>query len=93
MPDDWPAQAADKIEQVVGKVRDTTTGPALKASQYAVYGIVAGMLGTVAAVLGLILLVRVLDIVLPDSVWLPYLVLGVLFTGIGTWCWRQRFPR
>ena len=58
---DWPAQAADKIVQVVGQVRDRTTGPAITVARGAVYGLLAGILGAVCLVLFIICLVRLLD--------------------------------
>ena len=90
---DWPAQAADAIVDQVGKVRDRTTGPAIKISGYLVFGAFAVLLGTVALVLLLIGAFRALVVYLPDAVfgedhtWAAYtilgavLVLGGLFTS------------
>ncbi len=90
---DWPAQAADAIVEQVGKVRDRTTGPAIKISGYVVFGAFAVLLGTVAFVLFLIGAFRALDAYLPDAVfgeehtWAAHsilgaiLVLGGLLTG------------
>lgn len=90
---DWPAQAADAIVEQVGKVRDRTTGPAVKISGYLVFGAFAVLLGSVAFVLLLIGAFRALDAYLPDAVfgeehtWAAHsilgaiLVLGGLFTS------------
>ena len=90
---DWPAQAADAIVEQVGKVRDRTTGPAVKISGYLVFGAFAALLGSVAFVLFLVGAFRALDAYLPDAVfgeehtWAAHtilgavLVLGGLFTS------------
>lgn len=81
---DWPAQAADAIVGQVGKVRDRTTGPAIKVSGYVVFGAFAVLLGTVAFVLFLIGAFRALDAYLPDAVfgeehtWAAHSILGAL---------------
>ena len=89
---DWPAQAADKIVDVVGQVRDRTTGPAITAVRGLVYGVLAGILGAVCIVLFIICLVRLLDtyVVGEDNTWLAHLIVGVLFSGVGAWLWSQR---
>ncbi len=46
----------------------------------------------VVTVMALIALVRLLDEVLPSGVWLPYLILGLVFTGIGALVFRKRRP-
>jgi hypothetical protein len=85
---DWPAQAADSIVEQVGKVRDRTTGPAVKISGYLVFGAFAVLLGSVAFVLFLIGTFRALVAYLPDAVfgeehtWAAYTILGsVLVLG------------
>jgi len=81
---DWPAQAADAIVEQVGKVRDRTTGPAVRASGYIVFGAFAALLGSVAFVLFLIGAFRALDAYLPDAVfgeehtWAAHSILGAL---------------
>ena len=89
---DWPAQAADKIVQVVGQVRDRTTGPAITAARGVVYGLLAGILGLICLVLFIICLVRLLDtsVVGENNTWLAHLIVGVLFSVVGVVMWRQR---
>ena len=36
-----------------------------------------------AGIVALIALIRILDVVLPREVWLPYVVLGAIFLGAG----------
>lgn len=86
---DWPAQAADAIVDQVGKVRDRTTGPAVRVAGYVVFGAFAGLLGTVAFILFLIGAVRALDAYLPSAVfgdthmWAAHTVLGAVLVLAG----------
>jgi hypothetical protein len=92
---DWPAQAADAIVEQVGKVRDRTTGPAIKISGYVVFGAFATLLGTVAFVLFLIGAFRALDAYLPAAVfgeehtWAAHSILGALLVLGGLFTSRK----
>lgn len=92
-PDDWPVQAADTVERVVGLVRDKAVAPVEKAARLAVYGVLAGVLGVVALVLVAIAAVRVLDELLPSDVWLAHAVVGGIFTLGGVFLWSKRSAR
>ncbi|MDQ2648854.1 MAG: hypothetical protein M3Z03_04815 [Actinomycetota bacterium] len=93
---DWPVQAADTIERVVGQVRDKTTGPAIRAARWMVYGTFALLVGAAVAVLLAISAVRLLDVYLPDAwvgedhTWVAHLITGALFTVVGMVLWSQR---
>ena len=87
---DWPAQAADTIERVVGTVRDHTTGVAATIARWVVYGTFALLLGTVLAVLLAIAAVRFLDVYLPSDVWAAHLVVGSVFSALGMFAWSRR---
>jgi hypothetical protein len=95
-PSDWPAQAADTIERVVGTVRDKTTGPAITVARWVVYGTFALIVGTAAAVLTAIAAVRLLDAYLPEAwfgeshTWAAHLLVGTVFTLVGAWAWSHR---
>lgn len=89
---DWPVQAADTIERLIGQVRSKTTGPAIVASRWIVYGVVAAFLGLGALVLLVITVVRGLDVAIPGDVWIVYLILGLLFAIGGALLWRKRSP-
>jgi hypothetical protein len=91
--DDWAAETADTIDRFVGAVRGKTTGPLERAARILVYGVLAAIVGTVALVLVLITVVRVVDVVLPGEVWSAYLLLGGIFTGAGLFMWRKRDVR
>ncbi len=86
---DWPAQAADAIVEQVGKVRDRTTGPAIKIAGYVVFGAFATLLGTVILILFVIGAVRALDVYLPDAVfgethtWAAHSILGTILVLAG----------
>jgi hypothetical protein len=94
--EDWPAQIADTIENVVETIRDKTTGPALTIARAVVYGTFAAIVGTVALVLFVICALRLLDSYLPDAVfgefhmWAAYLILGLLLTIFGSILWAKR---
>lgn len=83
VPAEWPAQAADAVVDTISKVRDKTTKPALTAARALVYGIIVAVVGSVAATLLLILLIRALSY-LPGNIWTVYLALSLVFglTGI-----------
>ena len=92
---DWPAQAADLVVTTVDSVRDKTTGPLQTAARAAVYGVLAGVIGLMVGVLLLVGLIRVVDVVLGlvisgPTIWLTYLILGVLFTIVGLLVFRRR---
>lgn len=98
-PSDWPAQAADTIERVVGTVRDRTTGPAISVARWVVYGTFSLLVGSIVAVLLAIAAVRALDAYLPTSVvgdehtWAAHLVVGLAFTLLGMAMWARRASR
>ena len=58
----------------------------------------AAILGTAAVVLVSILLVRLLNNYLPDSVfgeehvWAAHLLIGLVFSGFALWLWSKRKP-
>ena len=93
---DWPAQAADTIERLVGTVREKTTGPALTAARAVVYGTFAFVIGSALVILAIIGAVRLLDNYLPDAwvgedhMWVTYLILGLVFLVAGIICWSRR---
>ena len=88
---DWAAEVADRIDDVVAKVRANTSDRLVGIARMVVYGLLAVVLGLVALVLALILAGRVLAAI-PGEVWLPYLVLGAIFVGLGLLLWSKRQP-
>ncbi|MBO0728999.1 MAG: hypothetical protein J2P57_07045 [Acidimicrobiaceae bacterium] len=93
----WTDEVANRIESVVGSVRDKTTVPATKVARGVVFGLVAAVLGVVALVLLIIALVR-LHVYLPfhpesRRLWVTYAGLGAIFVIVGAFLWRKRQPR
>src|ERR1700737_2807996 len=94
---DWTVQTADRIESAIEVVRDKTTVPVTKAARSVVYGLVAGVVGSIAFVLLVIAVLR-LHVYLPFNpegrkVYATYLALGAIFLLIGMFLWRRRVPR
>jgi hypothetical protein len=89
---DWPAQAADTIEQVVSTVRDRAVAPILTAARAVVYAFVGGTLIFAALLLLIIGLIRALDNYLPGGVWVAYFVLGGVLVIGGLIVWTQKGP-
>jgi hypothetical protein len=94
---DWPATVADTIVRFVDQAKSKTTRPVVVVVRAAVYGLVAGLLGLVVAVLAFIGIFRAVDrlrdVIVADSVWLTYLVLGLVFTVVGAIVFSTRTPR
>lgn len=86
---DWTDQVTDLIVDTVDRIHDAATGPLVSAAKGAVYGTVAGLVGSVVLVLATILTIRSLDL-LPGNIWLPYSVLGIVLTCIGLVLWGKR---
>ncbi len=91
--DDWAAETADRLDQLVGTVRSQTTDRVLSIARLLVYGLLAAIVGLMAAVLGIVMLVRFADEFIPQEVWLTYLVLGAIFLLGGAFCWSKREGR
>jgi hypothetical protein len=99
---DWGDQAADAIESVVLTVKEKATVPLVTAARAVVFGLVVFVLGIVLAVLAVIGVVRVVDVWLLGwagrahghvRLWVGYVVLGMLCTVAGLWCWSRSVPQ
>jgi hypothetical protein len=97
MPDpqsaDWVTQVTDTIVRTVAAVRDRTTKPAIFLARALVFGLLAGVLGTMALVLGAVMVVRILENYLPGGVWKAHLITGLVFTLAGLFLMVKRNPR
>ncbi len=95
-PDDWPEQAADKIVDLVDRVKGYTTDNAVAAIRGLIYGLVALVLGAAALILTVAILVRLADAYLPigsgvgDATWSAHLFIGSLLTIVGLGAWGSR---
>jgi cytochrome c biogenesis protein CcdA len=79
VPAEWPAQAADAIVDAIGKVRDKTTKPAIKAARGVVYGTLAAIVGLVAAIVAIALAFRLYaNYVGNEHLWIAYSALGLV---------------
>jgi len=57
---------------------------------FTAFGLFAGVVGMIVVVMAIIAAIRLLDEALPSGVWLPYLILGVLFVIAGALVFRKR---
>lgn len=89
MADDWPKQAAETIERVVGAVRDKTVVPAQKATKAVVYGLLATFFIGTALTLLVIGAFRGL-VILTGEVWAAYGICGGILVLGGVFCWSRR---
>ena len=87
---DWPVQAADAVERVVGTVRDKTAVPLDRVARVIVYGTLGGILFVTAMVLVAIAVVRGLNLAVPGEVWSAHLITGGIFTLAGLLLWSKR---
>jgi hypothetical protein len=87
---DWPTQATNTVVDLVGTVRDKTIGPVTTVARGIIFGLFAAVVGLIVFVLAIIAAIRLLDEALPSGVWLPYLILGVLFVTAGALVFRKR---
>jgi hypothetical protein len=92
---DWPSEAAARIEQVVGLVRDHSTRPLLTAVRYLTLGIVAFVVVAIAGILSAAGLLRLLDdVVFSHRVWASYTLLGGIFSVAGLFLlWLRNRPQ
>lgn len=90
LPEDWDQKLVAKLVDTVDTVRVKSSGPAIGIARAVVFGVLGAILATVAAIVFLIGLVRVLNIVIPEGVWLVYIILGALFSLLGLFMWSKR---
>ena len=87
---DWTKDLLDRLDHYIDVVRSNTTDRLVKVARILVFGLISAILGTMAGIIALIALIRVLDIVLPREVWLPYMVLGAIFLVAGLFAWSKK---
>jgi vacuolar-type H+-ATPase subunit I/STV1 len=87
---DWTKDLLDRLDHYIDVVRSNTTDRLVKVARILVFGVIAVILGTMAGIVALIAVIRILDIVLPREVWLPYLVLGAIFLVAGLFLWSKK---
>jgi hypothetical protein len=87
---DWAAEVADRIDDVVAKVRANTSDRLVGIARMVVFGLLAAVMGITAGVLLVIFAIRLLDVVIPGDVWIPYAILGAIFLAAGLFLWSKR---
>src|SRR5438270_7932929 len=73
---DWASETADRIDHLIATVRSQTTDRVVSIARLVVFGLLAAVMGGMAGVLLVVAAVRALDELIPQEVWLTYLVLG-----------------
>lgn len=87
---DWTTDLLDRLDHYIDLVRSNTTDRLVKVARLVVFGVIALILGSMAAIIALIFLIRILDVVLPREVWLPYMLLGAIFLAAGMFLWSKK---
>jgi hypothetical protein len=80
---DWPVQAADTVERVVGTIRDKTTVPLTTVARGVVYGLIVATMGIAVVILLAVAAVRAVDVLVPGNVWRAHLIVGLPFALAG----------
>jgi hypothetical protein len=87
---DWASETTDRLDQLIAKVRSQTTDRLVSVARLVVFGLLAAVMGGMAAVLLVAAAIRALDELIPQEVWLTYLIVGAIFTGIGLFLWSKK---
>ena len=94
----WAPELADTIDKYVGVVRDKATRKAVVVVRALVFGLLIAVTAVVALVVGIILAVKLLQRIVnvggwidaDSSVWVSYMVMGVLLVIAGAWSMAKR---
>jgi vacuolar-type H+-ATPase subunit I/STV1 len=87
---DWTKDLLDRLDHYIDVVRSNTTDRLVKVARLVVYGVIAVILGSMAGIVALIAAIRILDVILPREVWLPYMLLGAIFLVLGLFVWSKK---
>jgi vacuolar-type H+-ATPase subunit I/STV1 len=87
---DWTTDLLDRLDHYIDVVRSNTTDRLVKIARLVVFGVIAVILGSMAGIVALIAMIRILDVILPREVWLPYVVLGAIFLAAGLFLWSKK---
>jgi vacuolar-type H+-ATPase subunit I/STV1 len=87
---DWTTDLLDRLDHYIDVVRSNTTDRLVKVARLVVFGVIALILGSMAGVIALIALIRILDVWLPREVWVVYALLGAIFLGLGMFLWSKK---
>ena len=92
LSEDWPRHATERIVRAVNRVRAATDRPSANLARRLVYGMIMAVLAILMFVLGVIGMVRLVDVYLPGDMWATHTLLGGFFAGVGLLLWSKR-PR
>ena len=87
---DWTTDLLDRLDHYIDVVRSNTTDRLVKVARLVVFGVIAVILGSMAGIVALIAAIRILDVILPREVWLPYMLLGAIFLVLGLFVWSKK---
>ena len=88
--DEWPAKAAELVDQFVDRVRDQIVRPIILVVRGFVFGLLMVTVAMVVIVALSVGAIRILDVYLfAHHVWLSYALLAVLLLGGGWLIFRQ----
>tara|TARA_B100001939_G_scaffold94933_1_gene81540 strand:- start:439 stop:807 length:369 start_codon:yes stop_codon:yes gene_type:complete len=99
--DDWAVDTADRVEQVVGTVRDRVTNNIVKLVRGIVFGLIGFIIGVALIAIVLIMFTRGLQSLISlatgntgidhsRSVYVSYLISGLLMLTLGGLVMRRR---
>jgi hypothetical protein len=94
--DDWVANAANSILDVVDRAKETGTDNVVRVIRGLVFGLVALVFGIAAVIFSVTIMVRLADAYLPigsgvgDATWAAQIFNRVLLTTIGFGLWGSR---
>lgn len=82
-------RALDTVDTVVATVNDRAIRPALVAARSVVFGIIIAVISIAVVVLFCVTFIRV-SVIAGHRVWASYIVLGLIFSGIGAFLYSRR---
>jgi hypothetical protein len=83
------ARALDTIDTVVAVVNDRAVRPAVVAARVVVFGVIIAVIGITVLVLFCVGFIR-LTTIAGHRIWASYIVLGLLFSGVGAYLYSRR---
>jgi hypothetical protein len=82
-------RALDTVDTVVATVNDKAIRPALVAARSVVFGIIIAVISIAVVVLFCVMFIRA-SVIAGHRVWASYIVLGLIFSGIGAFLYSRR---
>ena len=82
-------RALGAVDTVVATVNDKAIRPAIVAARGIVFGVIIAVLGITVVVLFCVMFIRITTIA-GHRIWGSYIVLGLLFSGLGAFLYSRR---